>query len=49
VKELNKTVLELKMEIETLKKTQRETTMEMENYERKQESEIQTAPTDCKR
>jgi len=31
VKELNKTVKDLKMEIETIKKAQRETTLEIEN------------------
>jgi cell division protein FtsL len=31
VKELNKTIQDLKMEIETTKKSQRETTLEIEN------------------
>jgi hypothetical protein len=31
VKELNKTIQDLKMEIETIEKSQRETTLEMEN------------------
>ena len=31
VKELNKTIQDLKMEIETIKKSQRETTLELEN------------------
>jgi predicted nucleic acid-binding Zn-ribbon protein len=31
VKELNKTILDLKMEIETIKKSQRQTTPEIEN------------------
>jgi predicted nucleic acid-binding Zn-ribbon protein len=31
VKELNKTIQDLKMEIETIKKSQRETTLEIEN------------------
>jgi predicted nucleic acid-binding Zn-ribbon protein len=31
VKELNKTIQNLKMEIETIKKSQRETTLEVEN------------------
>jgi chromosome segregation ATPase len=31
VKELNKTIQNLKMEVETIKKSQRETTMEIEN------------------
>jgi archaellum component FlaC len=31
VKELDKTIQDLKIEIETIKKTQRETTLEMEN------------------
>ena len=31
VKELNKTIQDLKVEIETLKKTQNETTLEIEN------------------
>ena len=33
VKELNKTIQDLKIEIETIKKSQRETTLEMENLE----------------
>jgi predicted nucleic acid-binding Zn-ribbon protein len=31
VKELNKTIQDIKMEIETIKKSQRETTLEIEN------------------
>jgi hypothetical protein len=31
VKELNKTMQDLKMEVETIKKSQRETTLEIEN------------------
>jgi prefoldin subunit 5 len=31
VKELNKTIQDLKMEIETIKKSQRETTLDIEN------------------
>jgi predicted nucleic acid-binding Zn-ribbon protein len=31
VKELNKTIQDLKLEIETIKKSQRETTLEIEN------------------
>jgi predicted nucleic acid-binding Zn-ribbon protein len=31
VKELNKTIQDLKMEVETIKKSQRETTLEIEN------------------
>jgi prefoldin subunit 5 len=31
VKELNKTIQDLKMEVETIKKSQRETTLELEN------------------
>jgi prefoldin subunit 5 len=31
VKELNRTIQDLKMEIETIKKSQRETTLELEN------------------
>jgi uncharacterized protein YlxW (UPF0749 family) len=38
VKELNKTVKDLNMEIETIKKSQRVTTPEMENLEKDQES-----------
>jgi chromosome segregation ATPase len=33
VKELNKTIQDLKMEVETMKKSQRETTLETENLE----------------
>jgi hypothetical protein len=35
VKEWNKTIQDLKMEIETIKKSQRETTREIENQEKK--------------
>jgi hypothetical protein len=31
MKEMNKNILDLKMEIETIKKSQRETTLELEN------------------
>jgi prefoldin subunit 5 len=31
VKELNKTIQDLKMEVETIKKSQRETTLQIEN------------------
>ena len=33
--ELNKTIQDLKMEVETIKKSQRETTLEMENLGKK--------------
>ena len=35
VKELSKTIQDLKMEIETIKKSQRETTLEIENLGKK--------------
>jgi uncharacterized coiled-coil protein SlyX len=35
VKELNKTIQDLKMEVETIKKTQRETTLEIETLGKK--------------
>jgi predicted nucleic acid-binding Zn-ribbon protein len=35
VKELNKTIQDLKMEVETIKKSQRETTLEIENLGKK--------------
>jgi hypothetical protein len=35
VRKLNNTVPDLKIETETLKKTQRETTLEMENLQRR--------------
>jgi cell division protein FtsB len=35
VKELNKTIQDLKMEIESIKKPQRETTLEIENLEKR--------------
>ena len=35
--ELNKTIQDLKMEVETIKKTQRETTLEIQNLEKKSE------------
>ena len=34
VKELNKSIQDLKMEMETIKKSQREATLEMENIRR---------------
>jgi predicted nucleic acid-binding Zn-ribbon protein len=37
VKELNKTFQDLKLEIETLKKTQRKTTLKMENLGKRSE------------
>jgi prefoldin subunit 5 len=38
VKELNKTIQDLKMEIETIKKSQREATLEIENLRRRSEA-----------
>jgi hypothetical protein len=35
VKELNKTIQDLKMGTETIKKSQRETTLELENLEKR--------------
>jgi chaperonin cofactor prefoldin len=35
VKELNKTIQDLKMEVETIKKSQRKTTLEIENLGKK--------------
>ena len=35
MKELNKTIQDLKIEVETIKKTQRETTLEIENLGKK--------------
>jgi predicted nucleic acid-binding Zn-ribbon protein len=35
VKELSKTIQDLKMEVETIKKSQRETTLEIENLGKK--------------
>jgi predicted nucleic acid-binding Zn-ribbon protein len=35
VKELNKTIQDLKMQVETIKKSQRETTLEIENLGKK--------------
>jgi prefoldin subunit 5 len=37
VKELNKTIQDIKIEIETIKKSQRETTLEIENLGRRSE------------
>jgi hypothetical protein len=37
VKELNKTIQDLKMKAETIKKSQRETTLEIENLGKKSE------------
>ena len=38
VKELNKTIQDLKMELETIKKSQRETTLELRNLGKRSES-----------
>jgi uncharacterized coiled-coil protein SlyX len=38
VKELNKTIQDLKMVVETIKKSQRETTLEIENLGKKSEA-----------
>ena len=40
VKELSKTIQDLEMETNTLKKTQRETILEAENQEREQDSQM---------
>jgi hypothetical protein len=48
VKERNKTVQDLKMELETIKKSQRETTLELENLEKRSEV-IEISPTEYKR
>jgi hypothetical protein len=37
MKEMNKTIQEVKMKIETIKKSQRETTLEIENIANNQE------------
>ena len=45
VKVLNKTIQDLKTELETIKKSQRETTLEIENLrKRSQESQMQASP-----
>ena len=49
VKELNKTIQDLKMEIETVKKSQRETILEIENQERDQETQMQISLPEYKR
>jgi hypothetical protein len=41
VKELNKTIQDLKMEVETEKKSERETALKIENLEKCQESRMQ--------
>ena len=49
MKELNKTIKDLKMEIQTIKKTQRETTLEIENLEKRSGVKIQASLTEYKR
>ena len=49
VKELNKTIQDLKMEIETIRKSQREATLNTETQERDPESQMQASPTEYKR
>jgi hypothetical protein len=51
VKEMNKTVQDLKMEIETIKKIQNEGFLELANLGkgREQEQQIQASPTEYKR
>jgi esterase/lipase len=49
VKELNKTIQDLKVEVETIKKSQRETTLEIENLGKKSGAKMQTSPTEYKR
>ena len=46
--ELNKTIQDLKMEIETTKKSQRETTLEIESLG-KRSGQMQASPTEYKR
>ena len=46
MKKINKTVKDLKMEIESIKKTQTEKILEMESLEKRRGI---TTPTDCKR
>ena len=45
VKELNKAVQDLKMEIETIKKTQMEANLEMQNLKKGQELQMSVSPT----
>ena len=49
VKEMNKTIQDLKMRIETIKKSKRETTLEMENLGKKSGVIDATEPTEYKR
>ena len=49
VKEMNKTVQDLNMEIEVIKKTQLEATLKMENLGKEQELETEASPTEYKR
>ena len=46
---MNKTVQELKMKIEAIKKTQTKGILEMENLIRVQELQMQASPTEYKR
>ena len=48
MKELNKTFKDLKMNIETLKKTQSETALEMENLGKRTGVTRQVSPTEYK-
>jgi hypothetical protein len=45
---MNNTIQDLKMEIKTMKKTQRETTLDIENL-RKKSGDIDASPTEYKR
>ena len=49
VKELNKTIQDLKMEIETIKKSQRRPLWKQKTQERSQEPQMQAYPTEYKR
>ena len=46
--ELNKTIQDLQKEVETIKETQRETTMEIEILGKNQEPQMQASATDYK-
>ena len=49
LKEMNKTIQDLKVEIETIKKSQKETTVKIENIGKKSGAMMQASPTEYKR
>ena len=46
---MNKTIQDLKMEIETIKRSQREIALELENLGKNKESQMEASPKEYKR